>query len=326
MTASPPIRIGSRRPAADDLLQPFQIEAQALRGRLSRQGPLLDEVLRRHAYPAPIATLLGESLVLATLLGGALKYEGVFTLQAKGDGPVSLLVADMTSGGAIRGYAQFDAERLAALGDAAAPLVGPEGGSVPHLLGGGHLAFTVDQGPDTERYQGIVALEGATLADCAHHYFRQSEQIEAAIRIAVGRAAPGGGWRGGGLMLQRMPDGDGPFAEAEESEEGWRRALALMGSVADDELLAADLAPDRLLFRLFHEDGVRVYDPHPLFAGCRCSREKVETTLAGLGAAAVAEYALDDGSIVVTCEFCNTDYRLDAAELARLAGLDGGKP
>jgi hypothetical protein len=97
-------------------------------------------------------------------------------------------------------------------------------------------------------------------------------------------------------------------------------------SVADDELLAADLAPDRLLFRLFHEDGVRVYDPHPLFAGCRCSREKVETTLAGLGAAAVAEYALDDGSIVVTCEFCNTDYRLDAAELARLAGLDGGKP
>ena len=322
MTASPPPSAGAR-PAADDLLQPFQIEAQALRGRLLRQGPLLDEVLGRHAYPLPVATLLGESLVLAALLGGALKYDGVFTLQAKGDGPVSMLVADMTSAGAMRGYAQFDAARLPASDSIDNAYVGPEGGSVPRLLGAGHLAFTVDQGPDTERYQGIVALEGATLADCAHHYFRQSEQIDAAIRVAVGRSESDGAWRAGGLMLQRMPDGGSPDGFADDAEEGWRRALALMGSVTDAELLAADLAPDRLLFRLFHEDGVRVFTPHALAAGCRCSRERVETTLAGLGADAVAEYALADGSIAVTCEFCNTEYRLDAAALARLGEVEG---
>ncbi|MHA1113259.1 MAG: Hsp33 family molecular chaperone [Alphaproteobacteria bacterium] len=321
MTASTQAETGPRRDA-DDLLQPFQIEARALRGRLLRQGPLVDEILGRHAYPVPVATLLGEALVLAALLGGALKFDGVFTLQTKGDGPVSLLVADMTSDGAMRGYAQFDGARLAALESDDVSLGGPEGSSVPRLLGGGHLAFTVDQGTDTERYQGIVALEGGTLAECAHHYFRQSEQIDAAIRVAVGQSEEDGSWRSGGLMLQRMPIGDEPGAfpeeTPEEAEEGWRRALALMGSITDPELLAPDLTPDRLLYRIFHEDGVRVFQPQSLFAGCRCSRERVETTLGGLGADALAEYTLADGSITVTCEFCNSAYRLDSAALARL--------
>src|SRR5215475_1943589 len=163
----------------DDLVQPFQIEPFALRGRLVRLGPALDSILTRHAYPAPVATMLGEAITLALALAGALKYEGVFTLQTKGDGPIKLMVADVTTAGAIRGYAQFDAARLEA--ETAAT------GSVPRLLGAGYLALTVDQGEHTERYQGIVELQGSTLAECVHHYFRQSEQVEAGLKVAVAR-------------------------------------------------------------------------------------------------------------------------------------------
>jgi molecular chaperone Hsp33 len=186
----------------DDLVQPFQIDAPGLRGRLVRLGASVDEVLSRHDYPEPVAHLLGETLALTAALSGALKYDGVFSLQTKGDGPIRMMVADITSQGAMRGYAAFDEQALAgALGPGAgAPISAP----VPRLLGRGHLAFTVDQGPDTERYQGIVELSGSTLADCAHHYFRQSEQLQAGIRLACGRtAAPDGStrWRAGALML-----------------------------------------------------------------------------------------------------------------------------
>src|SRR5260221_8195049 len=190
----------------DDVIQPFQIDGPGLRGRLIRLGASVDAVLGRHDYPEPVARLLGETLALAAALSGALKYDGVFSLQTKGDGPIRMMVVDVTSEGAMRGYAAFDAERLAAATAAVggAPLAAP----VPRLLGQGHLAFTVDQGPDTERYQGIVELVGGTMADCAHHYFRQSEQLQAGIRLASGRAAgPDGSlcWRAGALMLQRLP-------------------------------------------------------------------------------------------------------------------------
>ena len=203
---------------ADDFILPFQIEAQGLRGRLVRLGPLADDILHRHHYPAPVARLLAEMLALAALLAGALKYEGVFTLQTSGNGPVRLMVADVTSAGAMRAYAQFDAARLPAEGDA----------SVPRLLGAGHLAFTVDQGDFTDRYQGIVDLDGATLADCVHHYFRQSEQLQCALRLAV--TEHDGHWRAGALMLQRLPPPE-DSGEAEAAEDGWRRALAFMASV-----------------------------------------------------------------------------------------------
>src|SRR5690348_9040185 len=165
----------------DDLVQPFQIEPFALRGRLVRLGPLLDEILTRHAYPEPVAVMLGEAIALAVILAGALKYDGVFTLQTKGDGPIRLMVADVTTAGAVRGYAQYDDEKLtkAMSRSGSAP--------VPRFLGAGHIAFTVDQGEHTDRYQGIVELQGATLAECAHHYFRQSEQVQAGIKLAVER-------------------------------------------------------------------------------------------------------------------------------------------
>ncbi|MGO8916577.1 MAG: Hsp33 family molecular chaperone [Stellaceae bacterium] len=290
---------------SDDFIQPFQIDASGLRGRLVRLGPLLHEILTRHAYPEPVAALLGEAIALAAALAGALKYDGVFTLQTKGDGPVHLLVADVTSAGAVRGYAQFDPAKLAK-----AAAQGGAGGAVPRLLGAGYLAFTVDQGEHSDRYQGIVELQGASLADCAHHYFRQSEQVEAGLKVAVARVADADGvkrWRGGSLMVQRLPPDEDAAAQQEAAEDGWRRAVILMSSSTSAELVDPALAPEALLLRLFHEDGVRVYRRHDLAARCRCSRERVETVLRMLPQDELAAMKVD-GRITVTCQFCSAAY------------------
>lgn len=296
--------------AFDDQALPFQIESSRLRGRLVRLGPALHEVLDRHNYPPPVATLLGETLTLAVLMATALKFDGFFTLQARGNGPVSLLVADITSDGALRGYAGFDPDKAATV--AAAANEGP----VAQWLGQGHLAFTVDQGEHTQRYQGIVELVGDTLSGCLQHYFRQSEQIDAGIQVAVAKNADGN-WRSGGLMIQRLP---GPQTELTPSdhEDDWRRAMVLMASVTDAELLSPSLASTDLLYRLFHEDGVRVFDPKPLAARCRCSAEKVSKVLAALPEAEVASLTEDDGLVHVACEFCTTDYTFGPEDLARL--------
>jgi molecular chaperone Hsp33 len=299
-------------PVADDRVQPFQIEPFAVRGRLVRLGAALDEIFNRHDYPDAAAVMLGEAIALSVALAGALKYEGVFTLQTKGDGPIKLLVADVTTDGAVRGYAQVDRARLAA--------ASTTGAAVPRLLGAGYLALTVDQGEHTERYQGIVELQGATLADCVHHYFRQSEQVEAAIKVAVARVPDANGdktWRAGALMIQRLPR-ESFTLEREEEDEAWRRAAILMSSSTSAELVDPTLSAEQLLFRLFHEDGVRAHPPHPLAAKCRCSRERVERMLRVLPPDDLADMKID-GRVVVTCEFCSTAYPFDADALDALA-------
>ena len=300
----------ARTAIADDRILPFQIEASHIRGRLVRLGPLAAEILRQHSYPPLVATRVAEALALTAALAGALKYDGIFTLQIKGDGPVRLLVADATSAGQMRGYAQFDADAVAAVAAA-----DPDP-SVPRLFGGGYLAFTVDQGQHTERYQGIVELNGTTLAECIHAYFRQSEQLQAAIMIAADAGEGGAGWRAGALMLQRLPP-EGPEAERDSAEESWRRAITLMGSCTAAELTDPALPPEDLLYRLFHEDGVRVYRPVELKAECRCSRERVERVLAALPPADLEDMKID-GRIFVTCEFCGRRYDFDEAALAGL--------
>jgi molecular chaperone Hsp33 len=306
--------------AADDLIQPFQIESHSLRGRLVRLGPAIDAILSAHDYPEPVATLLGETVTLAALFADAMKFEGILTIQTKSDGPVNLLVADVTSTGDIRGYAGFDEARLTAA------LEGPVEAPVPMLLGAGYLAFTVDQGRHTERYQGIVELTGATLADCAHHYFRQSEQLDAAIQLAAGRVRANGHrvWRAGGLMLQHLPPEGGKAEhnwdiDAQRDVDGWREAVVLMGTATSEELLGPGLRPHDLLYRLFHEVGVRAFRPKSLVHSCRCSREKVATTLARLPRAEI-EDCKEEGSdeVVVTCQFCNAAYRFDDRALAEL--------
>jgi molecular chaperone Hsp33 len=313
----------------DDLIQPFQIETLLAEGRLVRLGRAVEAVLGAHHYPAPVARLLGECLTMAAVLAGGMKYDGVLTLQLKGDGPVRILVADVTSDGAVRGYAQFDQARLdqAELEPAQlepAQLEPAGAGPVPRLLGAGHLALTVDQGPETERYQGLVALEGATLADCAHTYLRASVQLDAAVKLAVGRVPDGSGglaWRAGGLMVQRLASVDRQLLSGEalddDQEVSWRRAVILMGTTTEDELLDPGLHPHRLLYRLFNQDRVRVFEPAPLAMACRCSEARVEHVLRSFPRAEIETMKVDN-KVIVTCEFCNATYEFDAH---RLEGL-----
>lgn len=295
----------------DDCVQPFLIDASGVNGRLVRLGGAIDGILSRHAYPEPVKRLLGEFLALGAGLATALKYDGVFTLQTKGDGPVPLMVADVTSDGAVRGFAQVtgDVPATETIGDA----------PVPRLLGEGYLAFTVDQGGDMDRYQGIVELSGGTLEDCVHHYFEQSEQFTSSLKLSAGTARDGQ-WRAACLSVQRLPDEGGTGESAqEETEDDWRRAVMLMATAKEAELLDPELTPDQLLFRLFHEEGVRVFEPRRIDDRCRCSRERSGRMLVSLGRGELEDLKLDDGTVEVTCQFCNrverfTDTDLDAVE------------
>jgi molecular chaperone Hsp33 len=303
--------------ASDNLIQPFQLEDIAASGRTVRLGKVVEEVLGNHDYPEPVASLLGELLALAALVSGALKFDGVFSVQAKGDGPVRTLVVDIRTDGKMRGYAQFDEEKLQTVLNSADADSWRES-PVPRLLGAGHLAFTVDQGPDTERFQGIVELTGARLADSAHNYIRQSEQLDAVVLLAARSGSGGVGWRAGGMMLQRLPNKGRRLvsgeARDEDDEDDWVRAVTLMSSTREDELLDAALHPHDLLYRLFHEDGVRVFDPYPLVMYCRCTQDKVVGMLRSFPRAEVEQMTIDD-KVVVTCEFCGLDYSFDPAAL-----------
>src|SRR5689334_8619431 len=295
--------------AGADFVRPFQIEALGIRGRAVRLSGAVDEIVHKHAYPEPVARLLTEMLTVAAALASALKYEGVFTLQTKSEGAVKLMVVDVTSDGAMRGYAQFDKDAVAAL---------PADASLPRLLGGGYLAFTVDQGEDTDRYQGIVELTGADLVECVQHYFQQSEQLKAGFKLAA--AAPNGHWRTGVIMLQRLPAGENPVA-TEAADESWLHAMTLLASCTSKELLDPKLPIDDLLYRLFHEDGVRVFKGQAPRAQCRCSRQRVESVLKSLPQDELKELEVD-GALEVTCEFCNSKYRFRLSDLA--AQPDGG--
>ena len=295
--------------AGVDFVRPFQIEALGIRGRAVRLSRATNEIIHKHAYPESVARLLAEMLTIAAALASALKYEGVFTLQTKSEGAVRLMVADVTSAGALRGYAQFDAEAVAAL---------PSDASLPQLLGGGYLAFTVDQGEDTDRYQGIVELTGTGLVECVQHYFRQSEQLQAGFMLAVERHESI--WHSGVIMLQRLPRED-QASMVEIDDESWRRAMLLLASCTPKELLDEGLSTDDLLYRLFHEDGVRVFNGQDLYAQCRCSRERVSSVLRSLPRDELVELETE-GALEVTCEFCNSRYSFTLADLDQEAGRE----
>ncbi len=307
---------GTFEQADDNVIQTFQLDTSSLRGRAVRLGDALNDILGPHDYPNPVAHLVAETVTLALLLSSMLKYEGIFTLQTKGDGPVSMLVADVTTSGEIRGCASFDPERVEQARVQLSALKTPES-SRNHLaqyLGKGHIAFTVDQGDQAERYQGIVELQGSSLVDCVQHYFNQSEQMGTGIKMAIGQRD--GLWRGGGVMLQKMPEDDG-YSETSKGnldEDDWRRAMILMESCTDDELLDADLHSNMLLFRLFHEEGVRVFEPISVTKSCRCSEEKVQGVLAMMTAEDL-DYMEKDGNIVMRCEFCSHEYVYPRDEL-----------
>jgi molecular chaperone Hsp33 len=302
--------------APGDFSLTFLLHGGAHRGRLVRLDETTAEILGRHAYPPAVARLCAETAALAVALAFSMKFDGVFTLQAQGDGPVRQLVADVTSGGAVRAYAGFAADSL----DAAA--AAGEDVSLQRLLGAGHLAFTVDRGAGMTRYQGIVPLEGATLADCIHQYFRQSEQLETAIKVASAPIETAEGrtvWRAAAVMLQRMPGETADVDDEEARDDAWRTAVILLGSLTALELLDPALAAERVLHRLFHSEGLAIAgDRRALAFGCRCSRRKVVDTLAAFPPDDIGDMVQADGTIAVTCQFCSSTYILERPDIDAL--------
>ncbi len=298
-------------PAPDDLVAPFQIEGETVRGRLVRMGASVHQILAAHAYPEPVANLLGEACALAALVGSNLKFEGRLIVQAQGDGPVRYVVVDYDTDGALRGYCRYDEEAVA---KAASGFLRP---GAKTLLGEGVFIMTVDQGADMERYQGITTIEGETLALCAEQYFAQSEQTPTRVRLAVGQADLGQGlqWRAGGMLIQNIAEDEnrGPTAEA------WVRTQAFFETIGEDELIDPTLSAETLLFRLFHEDGVRVFAAKPLRAACRCSQDRIESVLTSFSASERADMVEDDGTIKVTCEYCSSTYLVDPVALTARA-------
>jgi molecular chaperone Hsp33 len=311
----------------EDYVLPFHLEGAGAKGRLVRMGPAIDTILSQHNYPEPVSALLGEAVALTALLGAALKFEGKLILQTRSEGPVKFLVVHYDEPGKVRGYANFDAQSLAAAGRGAAP--GSGGLSSAELLGEGHLAMTIDPGAGKERYQGVVAIKSTNLTGAALVYFDQSEQIPTFLKIAVARQYVGGGlakpngraggvkpgvwkWRAGGVLVQKLP-GDGEGGLDLSGEEDWRRAEALASTVEDHELLDPTLPPDRLLYRLFHEERVRAFKAKPLQAHCQCSKARVAELLRSFSREEI-EDMVKDGVITVTCEFCNSHYEFKAVE------------
>lgn len=316
--------------APDDRVLPFAVPELDVRGRVVRLGPSLDQILERHHYPEPVARVLAEAAALTVMLGTTLKGEGRFQLQTKSDGPVSMLVVDFNAPDCYRAMARYDADQLAAAVDANAVSTG-------ELLGKGHLAMTVDQGTEATRYQGVVALDGQSLEEAGHQYFRQSEQIPSRIRLGVGTVLTGGGlaWRAGGLIVQFMPNsperlraadlhpGDAPegheilAADNDDgiSDDAWAETRSLVGTIEHHELLDPLLESERLLYRLFHERGAHVFEPVVVHEACRCSRERVLGMLKGFSADDRKAMIADDGTLGVTCEFCSRRYSFDPAEV-----------
>ncbi len=319
MTSGPAGFVAEEPRAAgqDDAVLPFAVEPLDLRWRLARLGPALDSILARHAYPEPVARLLGEAAALTVLLGSVLKTGGRFQLQTRTDGLVDMIVVDFDAPDRLRAFARFDAARL------------PPQGKIDNeaLLGRGHLALTVEQGGEITRYQGVAPIEGGALEQAARTYFQQSEQIPTFIRLAAGQVVTPAGafWRAGGLLAQFLPHseerrrpadfhpGDAPenfqphdWQEDEISDEAWTEAQALAATVEDHELLDPGLSSEGLAYRLFHERGVRVFPAHPLRDACRCSDDRVESMLRSFSQAERDDMVGEDGMISVTCEFCST--------------------
>ncbi len=339
---SPPTPEGAHDPygAASDRILPFSVDALDARGRVVKLGASIDAVIGRHAYPQAVSRLLAEASALTVLLGASLKIEGRFQLQTKTDGAVGMIVVDFRSPDSFRAYARFDERKIAAL-----PKGKQSGGN---LIGHGHLALTIDPADgDRARYQGLVALEGQSLEEAAHHYFTQSEQIPTRVRLAAGELyVPGGNgsegghgsgpsWAAGGLLVQflpkaserqqvrDLPGGDAPpsyeAAPAPKEDDAWTEARMLADTIEDHELIDPMLSAERLLVRLFHERGVRAFEPTRVKEACACSRQRILSMLRSFSDADRREMIADDGMITVTCEFCSARYRLAPAEVTEHA-------
>ncbi len=297
-------------PMNDDLLAPFSLDSAPVRGRIARLGAgALDPILRRHDYPRPVAMLLGEALILAALVGSLLNAEGRLTVQAQGAGPVTLLVAEHNRQG-LRGYVR--------LADGAAALAQSRRMSPAALLGDGALVLTLDQGEGKPIIQGAVPLDGETLAACAENYFRASEQTDTCVRLAVGEIVSADAtaqWRAGGVLMQRLASD----AARGDTSEDWTRASLLFVTLSDEELLDPALGPQHVLYRLFHQDGVRMGAPNKLGDVCSCDEARLTQIMRQFPEHELQGLVEPDGFLHARCQFCARSYRIAPAQIGSKA-------
>ncbi len=313
----------------DDSVLPFQLDHADVRGRVARLDGALNAILSQHNYPPVIEALVAEAVLLTALIGQTIDLRWKLSLQIRGKGAARLIATDYygpTADGQparIRAYASYDAERL----DTEAP-------GFPQI-GEGFFAVLIDQGPGTVPYQGITPLTGDSLAACAGSYFAQSEQLPTSFALSYGRSqTPGNpeGWRAGGIMLQHMPKAS-PFVATGEGSglltaedllsgdegEAWARSNMLMNTVEELELIGPGVTPDRLLYRLFHEEAPRIFDAQRVHFGCSCSEQKVRDSLSIYSAKDIAHMTTPEGTVTADCQFCSSHYVLDPATVGMSA-------
>lgn len=292
-----------------DCVIPFHLEASNIRGRLVRLDEITKDIIKHHHYPAVVNFYVAEAVVLSMAIVSSFKFEGMFTLQITGKGPLKLIVVDINKEGHVRACARFDEEKIMALSAS-------EAQSIRHVFGEGYFAFTIDPDQDENRYQGVVELTGATLTDSTHHFFRQSEQLETGIILAVPMQGMTEGTLGAAaLMIQRLPLPTNILPEEKERlDDEWIHAMSLVGSITRKELLDRQLQNEEILYRLFWENGVRVYDAKAYVSQCRCSSEKIHDMLMAFSVKERMEMVVED-KVSVTCEFCGRQYDFAEVEI-----------
>jgi molecular chaperone Hsp33 len=293
----------------------FNLDNNAFRGRIVRLDKVLNDIFSHQTYPDNVAAAVAETSALGVLISSLMKFEGIFTLQMQGNGPLSVLVADVTSAGKVRATAKYDAK---AIEDAQA-LRKTEGEiePAPHWLGQGNLIFTIDQGKNTDLYQGVVDLQGKNLAECALRYFKNSEQIDTHLRLFLQK--DGKNWKAAGILIQKMPTKGGNkdiSDDKDELAELWNEDKILTDSLKQEEIFDEKLSLEDILFRLFHEHQVRVIKDAEYQFGCRCSREKLLNTLSSMKKEDIDDMA-ENGKITATCNFCGQVYSFDKGELIK---------
>ncbi|MBP5699130.1 MAG: Hsp33 family molecular chaperone HslO [Alphaproteobacteria bacterium] len=296
-----------------DTCTSFLIDNGLFVGRIVRLKDILKTIIHKHGYVKNVSSALAETTALAVLLANALKFEGLFTLQLQGNGPVSTLVVDVTSDGKLRACANYDAEHL----KKAFALRKNEGEiePTPHLLGNGTLAFTIDDGKNNY-HQGIVDLQGKTLIECALRYFKQSEQIETMLKIFINVPEDNEGeWLAGGILLQRIPDIGGKNINLDEIPELKNEAEILMNSLKQEELFDDNLSLTDILYRLYHANNLVITKENHYEFKCSCNKEKLLKTLQGFSEDELSEMLDDNGKITAKCGFCSEIYQFSIAEI-----------
>lgn len=298
----------------EDFVAGFSPQGLPVRGRVIRLSEgTISPILRRHAYPDHLAEILGEAVMLSALVGSGMKFQGKVLAQAEGDGPTSMLVGEYTKAGGLRGYAKHEPERWTWLDKV-------NKGDKPHMpqlfgaMGRLGLIIVYDN-TDLKPYQGIVPLAKGSLAECAEDYFKQSEQVETRLRLAVDKDSSGV-WRAGGMMIQKIAGDDARG----DTEDGWREAEALFSTLTEAELTDPALPAADLIYRLFHEGGVALdADAQALDDVCTCNRERLVGTLQGMADESLREMVEPDGTLKVDCQFCSRAYTIGIDEVTSAA-------